>query len=397
MGCRRAGVSLMFAAVLFPLLLSLGIGVDVSFYIQAQAELDVAAEVAALHAARAMTMAASNGTTYGNAGILAGQQWFAAQAEQVAGVTLIGEGTPLPVSVTVSYAPPSYTATVRYAARLNTFFTRMAGIGWWPVAGAATASASNDFVDIAMLLDASPSMWVPDRTSGKPGLPRFGLVQSATRQVIQSMIDYSPPPQTLFGIGLYTFDSALQPLYPCKSASFCATPFGSNLNAALAELSACGTGQTSLCPSNPVSTGGDDVADFPSVFMQAARFLAGTAGNGATPATAYRDLFIITGGRSFPDQDGLPVAGPIDLLVADPCQGLKAQGLTIFVLYTPGHGGSERAITDAKNLRSPMAAALRACASRPALFFYATDAAGIGSALHAMLATALNPVGRLRH
>jgi Flp pilus assembly protein TadG len=395
--CRRGGVSLLFATVLFPLLLSLGIGVDVSFYIQAQAELDLAADVAAMHAARAMTRAASNGTTYANAGILAGQQWFAAQAEQVPGVTLTGQGTPLPVTVTVSYAPPTYTATVSYAGRLNTFFGRMAGMGWWPIAGTATSSARNNFVDIAMLLDASPSMWMRDRAAVRPAEPRFGLVQSAARQVIQAMIDYSPPPQTLFGIGLYTFSSDLQPLYPCRSASFCATPFGSSLNTALADLSTCATGQAGLCLSMPVAPAGDDAADFPSVFMQAARFLAGTAGNGATPATAYKNLFIVTSGRSFPDQDGVPGAGPIGLLVADPCQGLKDQGMTVYVLYTPTLMGPAQPAADPKYLASPIAAALQACASRPAYFHYATDAAGINSAMQSMLATALNPAGRLTH
>jgi len=125
---RRGTVSLLFAAMIIPLLLIVGIAVDFSFYIRASAELNLAADAAAMHAVRAMSLATMNGTTIQNAGMLAGQQWFAAQAEQVPGVTLTGTGTPIPVTVAVNYTAPTYTATVTYNGTLNTFFGRLAGV-----------------------------------------------------------------------------------------------------------------------------------------------------------------------------------------------------------------------------------------------------------------------------
>jgi Flp pilus assembly protein TadG len=572
---HRAGtISLMFAIMVIPLLLIVGIAVDYSFYVEAQAELNLAADAAAMHAVRAMSMSTSNSTTYQNAGTLAGQQWFAAQAEMVPGVTLTGTGTPLPVTVNVSYTAPTYTATVAYTGTLNTYFGRLAGVRTWPIAGTATASISNNFVNIGVMLDASQSMYIgatpsdiatmqaaspcgivkaengitpgddlyypnyvwnynnsglgylagltlpPHKTTtgycdpnlltgcayppsaiygltgtylttdslylgtantktgdlvgacnnggGRPGAAgphtpgapcalachenadggdlyalarattnqqtgnlvqlRFDVVQSAAQQVIQSMLKYSPTPQTLLGVGVYTFGDTFQPLYPCTTTVGCPSPFGTDLNAALSDISTCTGTQTIGCYAAPITKVAVSSTYMGSSFTQAAAFLTGTTGTGATQATAIKDLFIVTDGIEDINVAGIQYVGPLDHTVANPCQQIKNQGITIYVLYTPYYPIDAQSYADvvypaspnglypAATLQAfvteanpsnfpnynaqypadtPVAAALRACASNPAYFYMATSQADINTAMQNMLTTALNSAARV--
>jgi len=596
-GHRKGAISLLFAIMVIPLLLIVGIAIDFSFYVQAQAELNLAADAAAMHAVRAMSLSTSNGTTYQNAGTLAGQQWFAAQAEVVPGVTLTGTGSPLPVSVTVSYTPPSYTATVSYTGTMNLFFGRLAGVKTWPIAGTATATISNNFVDIGIMIDNSQSMLIgatptdiatmnantpcaivkpengltpglsmaaysyllngptsaygqngpygagaaygytavlgqvlppyygagvdnvdgsrafcdpgynsgnagltacayppsfiygtndtqyynpantpatinnPDGTTNLPGAClnkggaagsagpytpqapcafachqnadggdyyalarklnislRLDLVQNAAQQVIQSMIKYSPPPQSLLGVGIYTFNTTLQPVYPCTLFIGCASPFGTDLNTAYSDLGICSGTQTTGCLLPPV-TNDQPNTDINTVFTQAALFLQGSTGDGSTPAKAIKNLFLITDGISDWYYLGSQVVGPIDSLVANPCQQIKNQGINLYVLYTPYYPiptwtytrtpmPATLANTYPANVilaqfvtetnpssfpnynanyptDTPVQAALRACASNPSYFYTATNQTDISNALQSMLASALNSAARV--
>jgi Flp pilus assembly protein TadG len=595
-GHRAGAISLLFAIMIIPLLLIVGIAIDFSFYAQAQAELNLAADAAAMHAVRAMSMATSNNTTYQNAGTLAGQQWFAAQAEVVPGVTLTGTGTPLPVSVTVSYNPPTYTATVTYTGTMNTVFGRLVGIKTWPIAGTATSTISNNFVDIGIMIDNSQSMLIgatqaditslnnmtpcaivktengvtpglgmgaysyylngptsiygtngpypgngggspygylaglgqvlppytgagkdsvpasraycdPGYNSGSPGLAacayppsfiygandtqyyqsgtttnadgtknlpgscsngggangsvgehtpqapcsfachqnsdggdyyalarsnninlRLDVVQSAAQQVVQSMITYSPAPQSLLGVGIYTFNTTLQPVYPCTSLIACASPFGTNLSTAYSDLAICSGTQTTGCLLPPV-TNDQPNTDINTVFSEAALFFKGTAGDGSTQAKAIKNLFLITDGISDWSYLGNQVVGPIDSLVANPCAQIKNQGITLYVLYTPYYPIPTWTYTQVQNPQTlaytypagvilsqfvteanptnfpnynanyptdtPVQAALRACASNPAYFYTATNQADINAAMQSMLASALNSAARV--
>jgi Flp pilus assembly protein TadG len=584
---RRGALSILLATMIIPLLLIVGIAVDFSFYVEAQAELNLAADAAAMHAVRAMSMATANSTTYQNAGLLAGEQWFAAQAEQVPGVQLTGTGTPIPVTITTSYTAPTFTATVTYQGTINTIFGHLAGIKTWPIAGTATASISDNFVDIAILIDNSQSMLigatssdiaamdaatpcavVTATTSGAlPGQPiedytywlngiqyvngspfpwqqqtlgylagetlptytgvngaapspstqfcdpnyipgcayppgilygstgqyylskatgsnkvgacnngggapgaagpntpqapcafachqntnggdfyalarsttntttgnkvqlRLDVVQAAAQSVITQMEQYSPSPQTLLGIGLYTFNSSFQPLYPCTTTTGCSTQFGTNLATAYSDLAICSGTQTTGCLLPPITSDSPNT-DIADSFSQAATFLAGTAGTGASQSKAIKNLFIITDGISdWPSGSAAQVVGPIDQLVVNPCQQLKNQGFSVYVLYTPyyplptwtyslGVNGAspvgtypggytlQNFVTMANSTTfadynanystdTPVMAALRACASDPAYFYTATNQADITAALNAMLSSALNASARV--
>jgi len=616
---NRSGVtSLLFAIMMVPLILILGLAIDFGFYIDASSKLDLAADAAAMHAVRAASMAASNGTTYQNAGLLAGEQWFAAQAEVVPGVALTG-GAPVPpseagkncttgtgpspatVTVTVCYTAPTYTATVTYTGTTNIFFSKLVGISTWPIAGTATSTITNSFVDFGIMIDNSQSMLIGATTTdittmnentpcaqvtanpaitdnnGYPGLSmqaysyffnglnnpygqgpigyyyyqnangqivpqtlpsltgpaagqqcdpkliggcaypasiiyggagkpllltkntgnniigacnngggapgaagpntpqapcafachqnanggdyyaearklgvtlRLDIVQQAAQNLLTTMQNYSKPPQTLLNVGIYTFNSSLQPVYPCTSLTGCASPFGDDLGQASKDIKPCTGTETTGCLIPPITLDKPNTY-FPNVFAQAAAFLAGKPGDGLSQATAYKNLFIITDGVSDwnidannqpvgVNPDGSPnggvqqAVGPLDQLIVKPCDALKNAGFTIYVLYTPyqplptwTYSYTQQASLPAgvnyypygvtlQNFvtendpttfpdynpqltqpDTPIQAALRACATNSNGFYTANDSADINNALQQMLATALNSAARV--
>jgi hypothetical protein len=275
---------------------------------------------------------------------------------------------------------------------------------------------------------------------------RLDVVQQAAQSLLQTMQTYSKPPQTLLNVGIYTFNSSLQPVYPCQSLTGCGSPFGSDLTTASNDLNVCTSGETSGCLLPPVTLDQPNT-NYPNVFTQAAAFLAGTAGNGLSPTTAFKNLFIITDGVSDWNVDannqpvgvnanGAPnggvrqVVGPLDQLIVQPCSALKQAGFTIYVLYTPYQplptwtysytanpalpAGVEsypagqtlqNFVTEAdpttfpdynaQYADTPIQAALRACATSPNGFYTANDPTDINNALQQMLAAALNSAAQV--
>jgi hypothetical protein len=260
---------------------------------------------------------------------------------------------------------------------------------------------------------------------------RLDVIQTAAQNLLTTMKQYSAPPQTLLGVGIYTFNSTFQPVYPCSSSG--CQQFGTDLDAASDILNVCTGNQTSGCLLPPVTTDQPNT-DFPDVFAAAATFLKGTSGNGLSPATAKKNLFIITDGISDWPPSG-QVVGPMDQLeplqsdgTHSPCTQLKSQGFTIYVLYTPyepiptwtysywpqpqtatypGNYTLQNFATIADPTTfpnynanypsdTPVAAALRACATDHDNGFYvASDSMSINKALQNMLAIALNAAARV--
>jgi Flp pilus assembly protein TadG len=95
-GHRRGVIAIMFALLMVPLIIVVALSVDFSFYIVSQAQLNLAADAAAMHAVRvASQYYVDNSTTVAAAeaqGITAGKQWFAAQAGNLASATVPNTG-----------------------------------------------------------------------------------------------------------------------------------------------------------------------------------------------------------------------------------------------------------------------------------------------------------------
>jgi Flp pilus assembly protein TadG len=158
---RRGAVAVLFALSLLPITLAVALAVDYSFYIEAQAQLNLAADAAALHAVRVASSAYANsgGTTTTAAaqaaGVTSGQQWFAAQVGTIGSATI----SPANVAVNVTYSasPPGFTATVSYSGTVSTHFGKFI-VSAWNISNTSTAVVQSAYVEFVMLLDNSSSM-----------------------------------------------------------------------------------------------------------------------------------------------------------------------------------------------------------------------------------------------
>ena len=157
----RGAVSIVFATAVLPLIMSVGLAIDYSFYVEAQAQLNLAADAGAMHAVRLASAHFTAGDTpavAGQAGALAGKQWFAAQAG------LLPDGnTPDVVVPPVSYdaSTSTFTATVNYTGKVTTHFAGLFAIPSWPIGGTASAViTTKSFSQFDMLIDNSSSMLI---------------------------------------------------------------------------------------------------------------------------------------------------------------------------------------------------------------------------------------------
>jgi Flp pilus assembly protein TadG len=161
---RRGAVSLLFAIALIPMLIMVGLAVDYGLYSQAESQLDMAADAAAMHAARiAAQLLQHNDPACQTKAVQAGKAWFASQL----GVMPQAKTINLPV-VTVSClaSNTSVTAKVDYTGIITANFGNLVPATWpgrpnWNIGGTATAVISNPtYIEVLMLLDNSSSMMI---------------------------------------------------------------------------------------------------------------------------------------------------------------------------------------------------------------------------------------------
>jgi Flp pilus assembly protein TadG len=164
---RRAAVSLIFATSLIPLLMLVGLAIDFGFYVEAQTQLDMAADAAAMHAARvAAALMQANDPDYISKGEFAGQQWFVSQQGRVP-QALNGQVTQFSVNIPASaQGSNQITATVQFTGNIVTQFAGLFPKTWpsypyWSIAGISTAVITiPSFIEVDMLLDNSSSMLI---------------------------------------------------------------------------------------------------------------------------------------------------------------------------------------------------------------------------------------------
>ena len=219
---------------------------------------------------------------------------------------------------------------------------------------------------------------------------RFDVVQSSSKNVVQSLINYLPnsPVPAPFHIGVYTFNTTVGTLYASPIWPVGGTAETAELNAAMTAISNYTT---------PVVADSADT-DFPDAMTT----LSGTltnAGNGSTAGLARKNLFIVTDGmQDYVNGSGARLQGPI---TTTQCTAMKNMGYTIYVLNTqynplPNYFylNSDKAYAEPVS-SSPIAAALQSCASSSATYFVATDSDSINTAMQTMLHLALTSPGRL--
>ena len=226
---------------------------------------------------------------------------------------------------------------------------------------------------------------------------RFDVIQSAMAQVVANMQTAAAksgvPNQ--FSLGVFTFNSAISQVHPANTGG----PFveaDSNLSQGLTDIQNIGT------PAVPDQANTD--------FPDAMNYLVSNVqpgGDGTTPTTPRKNLFIVTDGvEDYPPNGSRFIGQMTNPLNETVCQPLKAKNYAIYVLYTPYYplpnpfylnNGARAAVEQPVTSPTSVAAALQACASDPSYYYQASSAADINTAMQKMLASALNSPGRITH
>ncbi len=437
---RDAGVALMFAVTVIPIIGIIGIAVDLGYATQAKTQLNAASDAAALAAAKGAADAFSAGDAdYINTGKKTGTEWFKSQASSV-----LGPAVPTP-SVTVTQSGAVFSAQVTYQSTVAPFLAPLFGITTVAVGGSSSATITTTaYVSVTFLLDNSSSMLVaatqdgvkklgaltlpyflshvikPADLGNKPcafachwdknnndyyGLAktngiqlRFDVLQDAVASAIKQMKDQRKIVDQ-FAVSIYTFSSALTNNLPTND---------SPVNSALLQVypSSIDLESGAAAAKNIKTPVVEDMAntDFPSAMSDLAK-KSTRAGDGSSTERRKKALIIVTDGlvdiepkRHVPD-----TKGPLN---PDDCAAMKSLGYNVYVLYTTFvtspldfvllfNTDLLPYLNDTNGVStSKMAIALQACASAPTNFAQASDPTAIKTAMTQMLQAALGDAGR---
>jgi Flp pilus assembly protein TadG len=188
---RHGGVALILAILLLPMLMVVGLAVDYGFYVQAQSQLSLGADAAALHAVRAAARAFSgaNSAAAVLTGETAGQQWFAAQVGLLANAS-VPNGN-VNVSVVYTQNPAGFSSSVSFSGTVASKLGAAFGFLTYPIGGSASAIISNSYVEVLMLLDNSSSMAIAATTSDIVKLETATMCSTQSTTAGQDMSAYS--------------------------------------------------------------------------------------------------------------------------------------------------------------------------------------------------------------
>lgn len=410
---RRGGVAIMAGLLALPLLGMVGLAIDFGAATAVKAQLDLAADAAALLA----TTAASNAYLAGAADPIApaqatATQRFTAQAGRQVGVSISA------VTVTVHQSGTQFSADVDYQGAVKTTLGQLFGLLTMGVAGHASSSLSiNPYIDISVLMDVSSSMSIaanPDAIAAMQNLTqatdlhapsnaahdscafachwtatgddyyalalrnniplRIDTLRGAVGNLVSSIAALNT--HAAFRLGLYTFAQDFTQIYPMSDQVADATAV---LPQIVPHLNNC----TNNCPDTQFA---GSLASFGSI--------AGISGNGASPQTSQKFLFIVSDGVVDDQSTGRRVIAPVSRAS---CDAIKAQGITILTLYTPYLPLPSNSFYNqfVAPIQDQVGPALQACATAPTMFFQAANAGDIDTQLKLMLASVIKTSGYL--
>jgi Flp pilus assembly protein TadG len=172
---RKGAVSVLFAGAAVPIIGLVGLAIDFSVLTQAATQMQLAADTAALSAAKSAANDFAGGDTANatNVGKAAGSTWFGSQiggVQSKKGQTYVNTlrngaiaNTP---TITVAKNGVQFNATVAYTGSAPATFSALFGVTSFPISGTVTATvALNAYINIAMLLDNSSSMLIGSTTN----------------------------------------------------------------------------------------------------------------------------------------------------------------------------------------------------------------------------------------
>ncbi len=300
------------------------------------------------------------------------------------------DGTPPPacpiVAGGVTYTPISHTSSTHYGPSCKGQLPKQAN-GSYPNAGPPCAFACH--WDGTKPAGQGNDLWAMARRNGVT--LRFDLVKNATNAVIQEMQSKNNVNINNLGVGIFTFNDALNPVYPA-SPSPGAGEAGNNWTAALAAVGQPpSNGALTETGIQPVVGKLSNVFNNNSYFAASMNKLATTyltpAGNGISATAPRKALFLIT--------DGFEDDSARQAMQASVCQQFKNMGYTVYVVYTPYY---PLMLWDYLNAWIPLVEGtssisisyqLQACASSPANYISARDGPSLNAAVLNFLKQAL--------
>jgi Flp pilus assembly protein TadG len=165
-GDRRGNILTLVALALVPVSFAVGFGVDYGRAMKLQAQMNAAADAAALVAVSSPMMQdlSSTATT---AAQNAAKAMFNAQVARLGSKTY-NPNTDLSVVIsTTGTLNNGRRVVVQWRAQATTWFARLLGTGSLPISGSASSQAIKaPYMNFYMVLDTSPSMLLPTTTAG---------------------------------------------------------------------------------------------------------------------------------------------------------------------------------------------------------------------------------------
>ena len=398
---RRASIAPIFALAIVPIVGAVGAAVDYSVANKVRAQLQAAADAAAVAGIAKSSIAMTTAATMTRDGsITAGRT----DALRIFNAELAGKtGFKLDkVTAKVAKASGAVTSKVDFTAAVNASFMGLIGIKTLTVMG--TSSAANGvaaYIDFYMLLDNSPSMGVAatpadiatmvDNTSDKCAFAchdqsdpdnyyklakKLGVTMriDVLRTATQKLVDTASATETVpdqFRMAIYNFNRDLEAIAPLTA------------NLALVKSQANTIDLVKL----PYASWNDyQLTDYSKVLPAIGKLIA-TPGNGMSALTPQKILFFVSDGVADYDKTGTRAIAPIDTAS---CTAIKKRGIKIALLYTtylplPTNDFYNKNVAPFASRISPT---MKSCAS-PDLYFEVSPTQGIAEAMQALFRKAL--------
>jgi len=229
---------------------------------------------------------------------------------------------------------------------------------------------------------------------------RLDTVKIAANLVLKAMQNNNISALNNLSVGIYTFNSTLNPIYPgtgCTPQAF-GCEAGSDWATAISDVglppqTAGTTTDTGIQPPVPASSNGQNTLVEEALSNLATNYVT-AAGNGTSATSPRKVLFLITDGlEDVPNSTG---SGTQQALTSSSCQAFKNMGYTVYVVYTPYYPLMN--ITYLSSLvpivegtgPGTITSNLQACATNKNDYIAATDQSSLNSALLSFLTDALN-------
>jgi Flp pilus assembly protein TadG len=415
---RRGTVATVFAVVAIPLVLMVGVGVDYTSGADRQAQLNAAADAAALSAVTPNAMAATT-----TAATTTAKNTFGAQASSIPGVTYNAAN----VTVNIVTAGLGRTVTVSYTAASQNAFSGALGMNTITLGGSATATAGlAPNINFYLLLDSSPSMAIaatqagintmvnntsaqggcafachetnptPSDVAGNPGgidnyklsqnlgvALRIDNVRAAAQNLMTTAQNTENTNNASYKMAIYSFDTGFNAIQALTSNLTTAKTAAGNIK----FLTVYSNGNlTSSNANNDTDTNYTNAMGSLNTLMPNPG--SGTAVAGDTPQEV---MFFVTDGVGDEDTNGgSGVTRKISVIDTALCNTIKTRGIRIAVLYTtylplPSNGFYVGNIAPFQPNINPT---LQSCAS-PGLFYEVQTGGDISAALSSLFALAV--------